>query len=195
MNKAQLEVEVLESIRSYWRIKAALAVYQKYAQGPEMKTNRVYYTGIPQKGTVANFISEETLDQALSQISVYSSNKLAKETFLTLISHLEELLSSFLLSIGHIPKGTFGQLQTNVQKVHTIPQDVIDEIDEIRERRNCLIHHAGMVEPRYISVASKIFARSNGWIADPSTISTLDISSGYLSYAGDVIIRYARCLP
>ena len=195
MSTSQFEGAVLETIRSYWRIKAALAVYHKYAKSPEMKSNRVYYTEIPQHGIVINFIAEETLEQALNQITDYSSRRLAKDVFLALISHLEELFSNFLVSRGQPPQGTFGHLQKSVQRLHHIPNHIIEELDEIRERRNCIIHHAGAVQPRYTNAALQVFSRSGGWVADPSTVTNLDVSSGYLSYAGDVIIRYARCLP
>ena len=195
MSHLKLEHSIFESLRNHWRIKAALATYRMFSTYKELDAKLVSYRGIPYYGVANNFIIDEDIDQAINQIHSYSKERLVKDTFLILLSHTEEFFSDAINNAGQVPSGTFGSLQYTIQSIHPIAITVIEDLDEIRERRNALIHHNGKITPKYILTANKVYNRSNSMVANPKTVTSVDISDEYLSYVADVVIRYSRFIP
>jgi hypothetical protein len=190
-----LETSVLDTLLAYWRIKAAIAIYRGYSAHGELGIKAIGYDNVPQHGHATAFLQKETVAQATDAIDRYIEDRLARDLLLALIAHFESFLGYVLAQAGQAPSGTLGNLQASVQGIHTIPQGTIDDFDEVRERRNALIHDHGQIGQRYRNAATKVFARSSGWVTDPATITVIDVPPGYLSYVGDIVVSYARAIP
>ena len=191
MTKSQLEQQIIKTIKNYWRIKSSFAIYKKHLPRTIL-TQEINYENIPSLAFIGKINVHETIQETLNQIDNYSNDRLARDFFLAIISHIEEFFSNYLKQMGKQSDGTLGALQNRVQKICTIPTLLIEKFDEIRERRNSLIHHGGFVTNRYSETANKIFATSNGFIEDPTTITHLKIDSKMLTYTGDVLIEYSQ---
>ncbi len=197
MTPSDLEAAVLESLRAYWRIKAALALHKAYSTHDALGIDTIDYESVPQHGVATAFLHNETVTQATGAIAKYVDERLSCDFFLSLIAHFESFLSDVLIRAGQSPSGTFGALQRAVEQIHTIPPNVVEDCDEIRERRNALIHHQGRVGAgsRYETAAAKVFPRAPGMVPDPAAVTVIGVPPQYLSYVADVVVRYGRAIP
>jgi len=195
MTHSQLEASVISTLQMYWRIKAALAIYQEYSAHEDLGIRVIDYASVPQIGFATSFLTNETVSEATAAVADYVQNRLSGDLFLAMIAHFEAFLIAIIVRGGGAASGTLGQLQHAVQALHTIPQPIVEDFDEVRERRNVLIHSHGQINARYRSAAINVFARSHGFVPDPTTIVSIGIPADYLSYVADVVVRYSKALP
>lgn len=194
MNKTQLTASMLAALRSYWRIRAGLATYRSANLGA-LPSEVVHYENIPEVGVATSLLANETLDETFGAIEAYASERLTRDTLMIILASFEEFLSWKLASISQSPEGTFGELQRRVEQHFSIPLHDIERVDEMRECRNCLVHHGGRVTARYLKAAAKVWSSSSGAIHDPATVAMLKVSPLYLAYVCDAAASYAGSLP
>jgi hypothetical protein len=192
MNKQVLQDEIIETVRNYWRLKAALAVYRETSDVQPLLSRSLTYTGLPSYGRINSYLNAEKLQESFSQLSSYVSNRLPQDTFLLQLSVLEQFLSNELSIRNLDSSGTLGRLQKTLEGSHQVNSKlpIVLQLDEVRARRNCLIHNHGKVNPEYKTAAISAYQYSNGNIDDPNLVQDLRISEKYLIYCGDTLINY-----
>jgi hypothetical protein len=197
MTKVDLELNILQTLANYWRIKAANTIYRTQSDINILLSCTMDYSQIPSFGRASNFLLQETLSQSVEQLNLYIQQNLAKHFFFILFSHLETYLSTILQTNNCTHTGPFGFLQKETQKLFGISDSLSEvlNLDELRERRNCIVHNAGKLSPKYISAANKVYRNSNGVIDDPNNLTYLDLPEMYLAYCSHIMIVYADLLP
>lgn len=191
MTPQSLKQDVLRKLRTYWRIRAGLAFHLQLATTHNWANPAVSYDSIPAFGHASNFMSNEPLQDTISEIAVYASgDRLATDTMLSMIASLEEFLSAFLRSNGASASGTFGSLQHAAQRIRSITPNLIHRVDELRERRNSIIHQSGAPTNKHSTAAQLVL---NQGIGAPILVGATHLypESTYLSYSCDTIICYA----
>lgn len=191
MTLTTFEESILDVLRSYWRIRSSM-LYLKHDDSSGWGDLPIEYHGIFQCGVATNFLVSETLAHAINELDEYACNRLTNDLFLSMISYLERFLSDKLSGIGRAPTGTFGNLQMRAERAYRINGDEIDFINEIRERRNSLIHHSSQVTAQYRAVCNKAVQLYPSFVRDPNTVTTLDSTPEYLSFVAHSIIQYSR---
>ncbi|WP_124485244.1 MULTISPECIES: hypothetical protein [unclassified Burkholderia] len=129
---------------------------------------------------------------ALREIESYVKNGRAiTDFFFAVISHFESFLSAALAAKAQSTDGTLGQLMARAKQGYAIPTSPETEMaDEVRERRNMLVHHRGVAQQRYVSVASVTSLPSH--IRSTALGQVLAIDDSYFAYVCDGLITYAR---
>ncbi len=112
MTKSDLERELLEIFRTYWRIRAGLALFRQHRAGDPDGALALDYRNVPIFGNVSGPISVETVDAALHSVARYERERLITDVFLLLISRFEQFLSHQSVQRGGLGDGTLGYLQT-----------------------------------------------------------------------------------
>jgi hypothetical protein len=191
MTAAQLVVRLKEALAAYWRQRAALRIYSAYADHPDLRLERLDYKGVPEFGIASGFLQSEALPEALAALEDYFASRLAPDTFLALLANFETFFVHQIQARGGGGTGTLGALQHALQLLYHIPSNRVEDLDEIRERRNAVIHHGGRITPKYRAAAAKVWIRSAGNIADPHLVAVLSITPEYLSYVVDALCKYA----
>lgn len=189
MTSAQLVAAMADTLGTFWRIRAGIAFVRNSKDSLPNVNFSYANTGPSQVVT----LSQESSSTAFDEIFRYVDNShLSKDIFLRLVSHLEAFYSAHLLIKGQPPEGTLGNLQSRCQNAYSVQASSAYEIDEIRERRNSIIHHGGHPTTKYITAAAKVFQTSGGAIIDPATATILGTSDRYLNHCADKIADYSR---
>jgi hypothetical protein len=191
MTAAQLAASLKGTLAAYWRQRAALRLYSTYANHSDLQIERLEYDGVPEVGVASAFLQSETLLEAVTALEDYFKVRLAPDTFLALLSDFESFLVHHIQARGGSGTGTLGTLQRSLENLYTIPSYLVEEVDEIRQRRNILIHHGGQINAEYQRAAANVWQRSAGIIADPSSVTNLSVTPEYLSYVVNSLSQYA----
>ncbi len=193
MTLTQLENNLLKTLRTYWRIRAGSTALQSNVDAHPLMGQVLHFESIPKCNSANPLIAPEQIGAMFQEVGDYiSSGKLSVTFFLQLISHVEGFLCAQLSLKSLSIDGTLGQLQNRCESAYLIGSANKLRMNEIRERRNSIIHHAGAVTQKYVAAANHVFGDSGGAIPDPGTIVSLEISACYLSYCVDTLIDYAR---
>lgn len=193
MTPHDLEREVLDVFRNFWRIRAALTFLRQEASAgiSALKALEIHFDNVPSCSATSHIFGNETLDTALSGIELFEQDRLRNDVLLAMISRLEMYLSDRLVAAGSLPvDATFGRLQRVCEAMVAVPQAQIDALDEVRERRNAIIHHRGVATTRYLLAAAKVPT-----VTAVSAGSIIITDDAYLSYAVDSLVSYGRCIP
>jgi hypothetical protein len=191
MNAADFQAATLETLKNYWRIKAANALYRD-STGVEIQ--QLEYANVPAVGLAAqNFASEATTD-ALAALQTYIARRLPRDLFLALIAGFEARLIGRLRALGESEEGTLGALQTRIQSKILLPQTLVDDLNEIRERRNAMIHHADIAGAKYAAAAAAVMPRAAPYMGRLVAGGNVSPNEGYLMYAADVLVRYSNAM-
>lgn len=191
MSPADFEAGSRDIVENYWRIRAALRLL---VPGRAAATSRLQFDGIPQLGTMTGLLQNETVAETHASLAAYATNRLSRDMFVALIALFERRLTTRLLAAGMNASGTLGALQHRVQTLVSMPNDLMEDLDEVRERRNSLMHHDGDAHDKYVDAASKAHSRNPQHVALVSA-GTLVIPDGpYLTYAADVLVRYSAAI-
>ena len=191
MTPAQFELKALEIVKNYWRIKAAAAFYR--ASHSETNVN-LEYANIPSVGIASNHFGTETVRDATVALDDFINTRLPRDLFFALISEFEGRLSVRLVSLGGQGGGTLGALQDKIQASISVPPDLRNDLSEIRERRNVMIHHADLAQPRYVVAAAAVLPRANPHVKTVVVGENLSPTETYLAYAADVMVRYSNAI-
>jgi hypothetical protein len=173
---------------NYWRIKAAIALYAATSPGPSIN---LQYTNIPSVGLASNHFGEESVKDAISALHDFIGNRLPRDLLLALIAEFEGRISLRLIACGQSGDGTLGNLQTRIQSIVSIHQDLIYDLNEIRERRNAMIHYADLAHAKYVMAATAILPRASSYVQTTTVGANVRPSEQYLAYAADVMVRYS----
>ena len=189
MTSVQLEELLKEILRSYWRQRIAVRLF-KLSTIQHSSVQTIEYIGIPELGFATGFLSQEATQAALDSVEKNLNERLPQDLFIALLAKFESFLAQALVLQGSTVSGPLGVLQTAVQNHYSVPSSVIDRLDEVRERRNILIHHDGRINAKYSAAAQKVIFQP--WVEDPTSLSIIAISPEYLTYVVDTIVTYAR---
>lgn len=191
MDFSHLEHALLENLRSLWRIKFALL-----AQGasPPSQSTLVNYSGLPRNGPSNLFSRPETVRDALNNLNTFSHAPLATNFLLANMAQYEAFLKHHIVLTKKDGAPGLGTLQkvaeSNLER--PISSDTKTLINEIRERRNVVVHRAGITDERYTQSAHAAQPLSSGSVTVLPTGSFIEITPAYFHYATNVLIDYCR---
>jgi len=188
MTPARFQLRALEILKNYWRIKAAAAFYE--ASNSETNVN-LEYANIPSVGITSNHFGAESVKDAISALHDFIDRRLPRDLFFALIAEFEGRLSVRLVSLGEREDGTLGSLQTRIQARISVHPDLINDLDEIRERRNAMIHDADLANAKYVAAAAAVLPRANPYVKAVVVGENLSPTETYLAYAADVMVQYS----
>jgi hypothetical protein len=191
MNQADFVRACREVVANYWRIRASIALA---GEAHFLHVGSLHYRGVPSLGAVAGLLQSETVDDAMHALHEYASARLAADMLMAVISHFETRLSARLVAAGGKGTGTLGALQYEVQKVASVPPSSVEDLNEVRERRNAIVHHAGRAHSSYVDAAKAVATRTNGILSVPNVGEPVAPTGEYLTYAAHVLTDYASTL-
>lgn len=195
MRISEFESEILEIYGFYWRTQSALAILKSQKVSPALLDLRIEYS-IPHFGLSSNVLNSETLRMALLALGQYES-RIQNDIFLSLVTKLEQFLSHLacIASVPNYHKKPLGPLQEAVESEYGLaPCMELELIDEVRLRRNAMMHHVARVTQEYLNAVmlNHLVSKSSGRIADPTHLTRVDANPSYIAYVVDLMIRYAR---
>ncbi len=194
MTPADLELRLVEVLRSHWRTRAGLALMRSappFAPGSTL----LEYQGLSGVGVTLNFMQTESVVQALAAVDQYEKERLTSDIFLLLIAEYETYLSNRLQAVGRPGEGTLGQLMNDSAAAFSLSGTELILAGEIRERRNCWIHHCGRATDKYMAAATAAVPNSSGFVVPVARGQDVAPTEAYLPYCVDVLVRYGRLLP
>lgn len=190
MTHTQFLAETRQIVENYWRIRASLRLLNPSGTGSE----RICFVGITEIGSMSGLLVNESVGQAYIALSDYAANRLARDMFNALIAVFERRLISRIVLEGADGSGTLGSLQQKVQKIVSIPQTLKEDLAEVRERRNALVHHDGFADSKYADAAAKVSPRAPAFVPPVIEGASVVPDGHYLTYASDVLVRYSAAL-
>jgi hypothetical protein len=191
MNARNFQTAVLDTLKNYWRIKAANALYRA---SPLAEGGQLVYANVPAVGLAAQNFESESAAHALEALQGYIVQRLPRDLFLALIAQFEARLVAHLRGLSQPGEGPLGALQAKVQARISLPQGLIEDANEIRERRNSIIHNAGAADSKYVVAAALVAPRASPFVVAVAKGSDVSPSEGYITYAGDVLVRYSNAM-
>lgn len=191
MTSQEFKTEALNIYENYWRIKAANALVRSSS---ELGKRQFEYTNVPPAGSFCSDLGSESTDESMSALSCFIAGRLPRDLFFALIAEFETRIISSLLSLGEPDSGTLGTLQNRIQRRISISQSLVEDLNEVRERRNVMIHHKDIANSRYISTVSAVLPRANPFVKVTSVGDNVSPTDHYLGYATDVMIRYSNAI-
>lgn len=195
MNALDVNTAISEELRSVWRIRAALAFLRGTRDARLQKDVPLRFMNVPKASGVDLFPSSETVKEALDASERYEATRMASDTFLVLLVPIERFLSARLAAAGLKAEGTLGYLQKAAEGQCGLAAPDIVLMDEVRERRNCLVHHHSVATQRYVDAANVAAPHSGGEVKATTIGTRVAITWAYLGYAAEVLIRYAKAFP
>lgn len=161
---------------------------------PNDLNQTVEYLNLPNTPSTNGLLNNESLDQALNSIAHFANEKLSDYLLLALIGVFEQRLAAWLNARNLSPVGTLGAIQNRVQTAKMINLQCKHDLDEVRERRNVLVHHQGFANEKYVLAMSNVVARAAPFISAATPGSALRTNPFYLSYAVSVLSNYSSDL-
>lgn len=154
----------------------------------------VNYRGLP-KHTPANlFPCSETVGQALENLRTFSEVPLATTFFLASIAQYEGFLRHNVVLTPPKKRPMMGDLQKAADQNpgRPIEAQTMVQNNEVRERRNVLIHRGGVADEQYIKSAVMAHPLSDGAVALVASGTVVEVTPAYFTYATKVLIDYCR---
>jgi hypothetical protein len=74
-----------------------------------------------------------------------------------------------------------------------VPATLIEDLSEVRERRNSMIHHADSATPKYVAAAATVSPRAHPFVKTVAVGENVSPTDAYLIYSADVLVA-AGCL-
>lgn len=186
---------LVDCLVCYWRIRAALSVARSNTDID--RSILLKYRNYPEISSTSHYLSSEPLSVALSQLELYERDRLAVDCFLMIIARFEMFLSQTLRRCGNMTEGTLGHLQEAAQREYSIARNCAEVLlaDEIRERRNCVIHSHEKATARYITKAIAASRLCPTVVAIPTVGQLVRPDEAYLTHSVDVLMRYYALFP
>jgi hypothetical protein len=191
MTHADFEAAALDVLKNYWRIKAANALY---LGAQHVASGLLEYTHVPQVGVTTNLLSRELAADALVALRDFVAQRLPRDLLLALIAEFESRLVSRLSALGKPTNGTLGGLQKRIQANVVIPSALAEDLDEVRERRNAMIHNADKAGAKYVAACAIVLPRAHPYVAITAEGNKVTPDPAYLAYGTDVLVRYSKCI-
>lgn len=191
MTPSQFQNVALDILRNYWRIKAASALY---ALSPEVAEDTLEYTNVPAVGTVANLLTSEPSADAMSALQDFTVRRLPRDLLLALIAEFESRLVARLSALGEPTTGTLGELQRRIERKLAIAPSLIKDLDEVRWRRNAMIHNGDKADAKYVAASAAVQPRAHPYVKPAAIGDNVSPDADYLTYATDVLVRYSNAM-
>jgi len=191
VNATQFEIATQEIVKNYWRIKAANALYRS---SPFVATDRLVYANVPTVGVMGQNFPSETKAEAISALQLYIAQRLPRDLFFAVIAEFEGRIVMRLNSLGEPENGTLGALQNRIQGRVSLSQVLIDDLNEIRERRNAMIHHCDIATAKYADASAAVLPRARQFITAAVEGDNVSPTEIYLTYSADVLVRYSNSI-
>lgn len=191
MTPAQFQAAGQEILQNYWRINAANAVYGSL-EIPA--TARLDYTNTPAVGLAQIPAATESVADAISALNSFIAQRLPRDLFLALIAEFESRVIFRLASLGLSTAGTLGQLQRRIEANLHPATVLVEDLDEVRERRNAMIHHADIAGADYVAASALVLPRAAPFVTATAIGDRITPTASYLTYAIDVLVRYSNAL-
>lgn len=191
MDFNSVEHVLLENLRSLWRIKLALLVTHRDSPSLSIPVN---YGGLPKHAPPNLFPRSETVRQASENLLRFSHTSLATTFLLANMAQYEAFLKHHIVLTKKSGPPGLGTLQKVAESNPNRPIDENTRIlsDEIRERRNIVVHRAGLADERYTLSAAAAHPLSNGAVSVAAPSGLIEITPAYFTYATMVLIDYCR---
>ncbi len=197
MTVDELRARLCDTLTNYHRVRVAVG-YLVHDHGALTKRSfRVRYESLPVPREMPSAFGEgDTLGSALVAIDRYARERLAHDAFLAMIAALESFLNDYLRANGLTLGGTLGRLMDRVKDATSIPMSDpdVEDLVEVRSRRNCFVHHHGTPKESYWEDAAKVAARYPTVIPARGSVTVLPCDGAYLAHVVDVFVRYAKRL-
>jgi hypothetical protein len=191
MTAAQFQAAALDIFQNYWRIKAANALYRS---SPVVSITSLDYANVPAVGIAQHQFSNESVADALSALENFLVHRLPRDLFFALIAEFESRLVARLVTVGESARGTFGDLQKRLEAKIALPQTLVEDVNEIRQRRNAMIHHSDLAHPKYVKASVAVQPRANAFVKVAALGDKVTPTGAYLAYATDVLMRYSNAI-
>jgi hypothetical protein len=191
MTHAQFQTAALDVLKNYWRIKAANALYRST---PHVAAGLLEYANVPAVGVVANLLTRESAVDAMTALQDFVLRRLPRDLLFALIAEFESRVSARLVSFGESGEGMLGELQRDIQAKVAISADLIADFNEVRVRRNELIHHGDIAGPKYVAASAAVLPRAHPHVKAAILGDNVSPTDSYLAYAADVLVRYSNAI-
>jgi hypothetical protein len=191
MTPAQFQAAALEIYQNYWRIKAANALYRL---SPIAATERLDYTNFPAVGIATISVTSESVADAIAATNDFITRRLRRDLLLALIAEFESRLSACLISLGAPSEGTLGDLQREIQSRIPLPLVLKHDMDEVRVRRNVMIHHGDLADSKYVRASVAVQPRASPYVTNAAIGDNVAPTDIYLAYTVDVLVRYSNAI-
>jgi hypothetical protein len=191
MTPAQFQAAALEIFQNYWRIKAANALYRS---SPIAAAARLDYTNVPAVGLATIPAPSESVADAISAMNDFITRRLRRDLLFALIAEFETRLAARLAAMRASGEGTLGELQFEIQRRIPLPRPLRQDMDEVRERRNAMIHHGDSAHPNYGRASAAVQPRARRYVAAAALGDNVAPTETYLAYATDVLVRYSNAI-
>lgn len=186
-----LKSDVSNTLQQYFEIKAALPLGLTALMQSTLQKNAVSFSGLVSED-LELYSGKRTSRELFEKIIRFSDDgSLAYNIFLTQISNLERFCGDYLSHKQVGQTGTLGQI-LSAMKAHTSDPENSEIVimNEILERRNCLIHNHGLANQKYVT-ASQSPHVPNQW-RSATLGQSLTMISDYILYASESIVRYSQ---
>jgi hypothetical protein len=191
MSPTQFHASALDLLRSFWRIKAANAIYRKWPQTP---VGILDYSNVPTVGLAANSFASESVSHAISALERFFTQRLPRDLLLALIAEFESRLVARLTSLGEREDGPLGELLKRIQVRITLPRPLVQEMNEVKARRNAMIHNGDKADKKYVTAACAVLPRAAPYVTPAKVGDNVRPTASYLTYAADVMVRYSNAI-
>lgn len=191
MTADEFQAAAFDIYQNYWRIKAANNLYRSL---PIAADSRLDYTNVPSVGLSALSAVSESVADAIAASTNFIARRLRRDLFLATIAEFESRLATKLASLGLSSDGTLGNLQVRLQQRLALPVALIQDLDEVRERRNAMIHNADLANQKYVSASAAIQPRAAPFVSAAAIGNNVSPSDIYFAYAIDVLVRYSTAI-
>ena len=114
--------------------------------------------------------------------------------FLATIAGFESRLITRLISLGDSGEGTLGQLQARIEKLISVPVVLSEELSEVRERRNAMIHNGDLADAKYVAASAAVLPRAAPYVKATVIGDNVSPTEIYLTYSTDVLVRYSTAI-
>jgi hypothetical protein len=191
MTPTQFQDVAVDIMRNYWRIKAASALY---ALSPEILEDPLEYTDVPSVGLARILLTTEPSADAMSALQDFILFRLPRDLLLALIAEFEGRIIFRLASLRLPTTGTLGKLQRRLERTLNLGPALVQDLDELRERRNAMIHHGDIAGTDYAAASALVLPRAAPYVSAAAVGDRITPTDFYLTYAADVLIRYSNAI-
>ncbi len=194
MSDADFQVRSRRLVADFWRTKAALAFLRNTVLGRAGDISTLVYHGLPSVPGEPPLLQSEHVTDAVDALLAHHRDRLSHTVFLGLIALIEERIIEKLSDAGLATDETLGTIQTRVQQQVAVSHELRVALNEIRTRRNCLIHDHGTANQKLTDAIAALVGPAAVMVPRELAGQPLSIAGEYLVYCQHVLARYSTCL-
>jgi hypothetical protein len=153
--------------------------------------DRLVYDGVPAIPGARPLVEVESVRDAISALYEFQDTQMTGTVFLALIGLIEERIVARLVTLSKDSSGTLGAIQRRLEASLRIASDHIQALDEIRERRNCLVHDHGIVGTKLVASIASASGSLRSMIPPDALGGKVTLDGSYLTYCQHELKRYS----